>query len=149
MLVVMVAGKFDPIHSGHIDHIKKARALGDKLIVITHRDDAVARCSKSGVCQIPLNDRMSVLGELRSVDEVMVAIDTDGTVAETIRYLKPNIFAKGGDRRSDADMPLKEIEACREVGCRIVYGIGGQLNESSKLKDKLKSGLKEAQLGRV
>ena len=33
MKVVIVSGGFDPIHSGHISYIKKAKRLGDKLIV--------------------------------------------------------------------------------------------------------------------
>ena len=32
--VVVASGYFDPIHVGHIEYLEKARALGDKLIVV-------------------------------------------------------------------------------------------------------------------
>ena len=64
MKIVAVAGKFDPLHRGHIDHIKKAKKLGDKLVVITHPDYIVALNSHNGKCLMPLADRLAVLREL-------------------------------------------------------------------------------------
>ena len=63
MLVVAIAGKFDPLHEGHLDHIEKASKLGDLLIVITHPDVIVARNSKKGFCYQPLRTRMLKLRE--------------------------------------------------------------------------------------
>jgi cytidyltransferase-like protein len=51
MKTVMVAGKFDPLHEGHIDHIRKAAKLG-KLLVITHTDEVIKKLK--GRCNIPL-----------------------------------------------------------------------------------------------
>ena len=123
MFRVAVSGGFDPLHSGHIEYFKLARALGDRLIVIVNTDEWLIQ--KKGYAFMPLNDRFIILESIRWVDAVVVAIDQDDTVAETLRCLKPDIFAKGGDRRSDADMPPSEIKVCREIGCRIVYGVGG------------------------
>ena len=44
---VMIAGKFDPLHDGHLDHILKAGKLG-MLIIVTHPDSIVVATSKSG-----------------------------------------------------------------------------------------------------
>jgi cytidyltransferase-like protein len=38
---IAIAGKFDPVHEGHIDHIVKAAKLGDYLYIITHTDHVV------------------------------------------------------------------------------------------------------------
>ena len=38
MKVVCVSGYFDPIHCGHIEYLKNASLLGDKLIVILNND---------------------------------------------------------------------------------------------------------------
>jgi len=134
--VVCVAGKFDPLHRGHIDHLKKASTLGDKLVVITHPDDVIARVSRKGYCLLPLADRVAVLDAIKYVNQVVVSIDGDGGCAETLRLIKPDIFAKGGDRTPD-NMPNKEIKACEEIGCRIVYGIGDLLNSSTGLVRKI------------
>ena len=55
----------------------------------------------------------------------------DGTVTEALQELKPDIFAKGGDRRDDAAMPASEIEVCDRLGIQIVYGAGDLLASSS------------------
>jgi hypothetical protein len=60
-------------------------------------------------------------------------MDGDGTVAKTLRFLKPNIFAKGGDRTPD-NMPRNEIETCSKIGCEIRYGIGGLITSSTELE---------------
>ena len=38
MIVVAVSGYFDPIHVGHLELLKLARQLGDKLVVIVNND---------------------------------------------------------------------------------------------------------------
>lgn len=38
MKIVIASGYFDPIHVGHIEYIKLAKQLGDKLIVILNND---------------------------------------------------------------------------------------------------------------
>ena len=73
-----------------------------------------------------------------NVDYVEV-IDKDGGCADTLRLVMPNIFAKGGDR-IPSNMPQKEVDVCREIGCDIVYGVGDQLNSSSKLVKEMSKG---------
>jgi cytidyltransferase-like protein len=36
--VVAVSGYFDPIHVGHIEYLKLAKELGDKLVVIVNNN---------------------------------------------------------------------------------------------------------------
>ena len=38
MTVVAVSGYFDPIHVGHLEYLKMAKSLGDKLVVIVNSD---------------------------------------------------------------------------------------------------------------
>jgi cytidyltransferase-like protein len=133
---VAVAGKFDPVHEGHIDHIVKAASLGDYLYIITHEDHVVASVSGKGFCAVPLKARLSILEAIMRYHgikgEVVVANSPDGTCANTLERIRPNIFAKGGDR-SAGNMPPNEIEVCDQIGCRIVYGAGDLLNSSSKI----------------
>jgi len=129
MIRVAVAGGFDYFHEGHLDHLLKAKALGDELIVITHHDELLIR--KKGYCLIPLKGRVDILKQFRCVDEVVFSIDDDGTVAKTLECIKPDIFAKGGDRTPD-NMPANEIEVCERLGIEIRYGIGDLLSSSRK-----------------
>jgi cytidyltransferase-like protein len=133
MRLVLVCGKFDPLHQGHIEHIIKASKLGF-LLVVTHSDIVIAK--QKGYCAIPFEYRKMILEglllKLNIKGVVILPYDTDGTVSETIRRVRPDILAKGGDRTPD-NMPQSELDACNEVGCEIIYGVGETLNSSSRI----------------
>ena len=111
----------DPLHLGHLIHMKMAKALGDKLIVIVNSD--ASGISKKGFCLVPLEERMAMLRELSFVDEVVASIDRDDTVAKTLQLIRPNIFAKGGTKTLE-NIPEIEQRICEQIGCELVTGIG-------------------------
>ena len=80
---------------------------------------------------------MEILRGLRCVDRVVATVDKDGTQTETLRMIKPNIFAKGGDRTPD-NMPIGEVKTCEEIGCVIKYGVGKLLRSSTALVNGLR-----------
>ena len=125
---IVIAGSFDPLHRGHIDHIKKAAALGDVLVVILATDEQLIK--KKGFRLLPYKDREEILLSIRYVDQVVRNIDLDTSSAMTLRVIKPNIFAKGGDR-VQGNIPASEVKACKEIGCQIVYGVGDLLGSST------------------
>ena len=131
---VAVCGHFDPFHIGHLRHLEQAKELGDWLIVIVSTDKHCLL--KKGFVFMPEKERLELMLALKCVNEVVLSIDEDGTVAKTIKMLKPDILAKGGDRTPD-NMPQNEIDACKEVGCELVYGVGEQLNTSRGLLKRL------------
>jgi cytidyltransferase-like protein len=135
MKITAVVVSFNFFHAGHLEHLEEANKLGDKLIVIVPTDEALKR--QKGGHNYPLADRLGIARIakwLNPENEVIVSIDKDDTVAETLRLIRPQVFAKGGERDSDKNMPQKEIEVCKEIGCEIIYGVGRQLNHSSRLK---------------
>ena len=128
MKKVAVSGGFDPLHPVHLDHMIEAKKLGDWLIVIVNTDEFLVR--KRGFLVLTLLERLRLIEEYPFVDQTVVCIDRDQTVAETLRLIKPDIFAKGGDRTS-SNMPQNEIDACREIGCEVVYGVDRGVQEHS------------------
>jgi len=132
--IVAVSGYFDPPTPGHLEYLYKAKELGNKLIVILNRDDQLLAKRKGtrleGRIRYPFADRKAIISALKPADEVAECIDRDTSVAETIKMIKPHIFAKGGDR-NQRNIPEREIEACREVGCKIVCGVGEKTHSSS------------------
>ena len=129
MKTIAVSGYFDPLHVGHIDYLELASRIEEnaRLIVIVNNDDQ-ARLKK-GKSFMPEGDRMRILGALRCVDEVCLSIDKDETVCETLRILKPDIFAKGGDRFSSE---IPEAHICKAMDIAIVDGLGIKIRASSE-----------------
>lgn len=138
MKVVAITQSFNYFHEGHVEHIEEANKLGDKLVVIVDSDESLVEQGKDGN-NYPLSVRLGiarVVKWLNPRNEIIVSIDKDNTVTETLRMIKPDIFAKGGDRTPD-NMPKKEVDVCKEIGCEIVYGVGRQLDRSSRIKKLL------------
>jgi cytidyltransferase-like protein len=135
-ITVVTGGGFDPIHVGHIQLLKAARALGDKLIVILNSDRQLIL--KKGFVFMGEWERKTIMESIRYVDQVVMDIDKDCTCVETLKLLKPDILAKGGDRCCDEDMPPEELKVCKELGIRIIYAVGGgKIQSSSWLTKKV------------
>ena len=128
MKKIVTSGYFDPLHVGHIECLELAKKLGDKLIVIVNNDFQAKL--KKGKSFMNEKDRMRIVLALKCVDEVFLSIDKDKTQCETLKYLKPDIFAKGGDRMSNE---IPESKLCKELGIEIVDGLGKKIRSSSVL----------------
>ena len=112
--IVFTNGCFDILHVGHVTYLKKARSLGNILVIGLNSDKSV-RSIKGPVR--PLNnqrDRAQVLSSLYFVD--YVTIFGDDTPERLIRKLKPDILVKGGDWKG------KDI-----AGARFVKSLGGRI----------------------
>jgi cytidyltransferase-like protein len=141
MKIVLVSGGFDPVHSGHIAYFKEARRLGDMLIVGVNSDAWLAR--KKGRSFMPINERVAIVENLKSVDGVILFNDNDGSAIEAIknvRMLYPNadiVFANGGDR-TDKNIPEMDLVDDR---LEFVFGVGGvnKANSSSWILEEWKT----------
>jgi D-beta-D-heptose 7-phosphate kinase/D-beta-D-heptose 1-phosphate adenosyltransferase len=101
-VVVATGGGFDPIHKGHVRLFKEAKKLGDILIVMLNSDEQLIK--KKGSTFYPSQNER--------------------------KEIKPDILAKGGDRIADG-MPEIELNICKELGCKIIYNVGGAKIQSS------------------
>jgi D-beta-D-heptose 7-phosphate kinase/D-beta-D-heptose 1-phosphate adenosyltransferase len=131
MKIVLVTGGFDPLHSGHIAHLKAARTLSDKLIVGINSDDWLIR--KKGRAFMPWNERLCVINNLSMVDEVYTFDDEDGSAKHFIQQVRAHypeaelIFANGGDR-TDKNIPEMDF---KDNNLKFVFGVGGEDKKNS------------------
>ncbi len=133
MKKVCISGYFDPLHVGHIEYINKAKKLGDYLVVIVNNN---LQCKlKKGKFFMDENDRVEIVKNLKSVDEVFLSIDSDKTVCKSLEKLKPSIFANGGDRKN---YEIPESKVCSMNSIEIIDGLGDKIRSSSDL-----TGIKE------
>jgi cytidyltransferase-like protein len=133
MKVVAISGYFDPIHVGHLEYINMAKKLGDKLVVIINNN---YQCElKKGKPFMDEKDRVTIVSNLKNVDEVFLSIDKDKTVCASLEKIKPDIFANGGDRKN---YEIPESVVCKKYDIKIIDGLGDKIRSSSDL-----TGLKE------
>jgi rfaE bifunctional protein nucleotidyltransferase chain/domain len=93
--VVFTNGVFDLIHTGHIDYLRRARALGGPLIVGLNSDASTQRLKGPLRPLVPQAERATLLAEMRSVDAVTI-FDAD-TASELLAELRPDVYVKGAD----------------------------------------------------
>ncbi|MFA6306872.1 MAG: adenylyltransferase/cytidyltransferase family protein [Patescibacteria group bacterium] len=128
-ITVAVSGYFNPLHVGHLEMIEKAKKLGDQLVVIVNNDYQVKL--KGRVPFLNQADRMKIVSAIKWVDKVFLSIDRDASICKSLAKIKPDIFAKGGDRNASN---IPETPVCRRLNIKIIdKGMGKKIRSSSTL----------------
>ncbi len=133
---VIVSGYFNPLHGGHLDLIEGAASLGDYLIVIVNND--VQQLQKKGKIILDEANRVRLMRALRDVDEVVLSIDQDPPVINTLEMVAEKypedelLFANGGDRVSDKVVP--ETDICNKYNIKMIFNAGGDTKADSSTR---------------
>lgn len=140
MKTIVVSGGFDPVHIGHLHLFEEAKKLGDYLIVVLNSDKFLK--DKKNFVFMPAKERKQIILGFSCVDEVVDSVDEDNTVIKTLEMLsskrKIDIFANGGDRKNNKDIPENEI--CREHNIELVFDVGGgKVQSSSDLTNQFRN----------
>lgn len=125
MPTVAISGGFDILHGGHLDLIEDAATYGD-VVVILNSDEWLKR--KKGYALLNWTTRARILLALKKVYSVVGVDDSDGTVCEALKRIKPDYFANGGDRFPDN---TPELKVCLDLGIKPLFNIGGEKTASS------------------
>lgn len=131
-VVVTTNGAFDLLHIGHIRNLAEAKSLGDILIVGINSDRSVRTHKDKFRPILPQTERAETLAELESVDYVFIF--DDPTPIRWIAIIKPNIHAKGADRKL-AQMP--ERFAVKRAGGKIVRIPYSKNYSTTRIVDRL------------
>jgi rfaE bifunctional protein kinase chain/domain len=118
--IVHCHGVFDVLHVGHLRHFEQAKNYGDLLVVTLTPDRFVNKGTNRPA--FPEDLRAEMIAALDCVD--YVAINQWPTAVETIRLLKPHVFAKGSEFQSGKDTTghiLLEQEAIHQHGGEMVF----------------------------
>lgn len=136
---IIISGYFNPIHKGHIEYFNNAKALGDELFVIVNSDYQRA-LKNSKEFQLE-EERCFIVSNIKGVDKVILSIDRDRTVCQTIKLIHDSfgveyqlVFANGGDQNNDS---IPEVDICKRLNVQLIDGLGDKIQSSSwLLKDK-------------
>jgi FAD synthetase len=133
--VVLVGGVFDLIHPGHIHTLKAAKAEGDVLVVVVARQSTAQRIKTGRRIYHDEKLRKDLVTSLNFVD--LALIGKEGTLYDTVEYVKPNVIALGYDQaHSEKDI----AENCKKRNLnvqviRLSTPVPG--SKSSKIKEEL------------
>ena len=93
--VVFTNGCFDILHLGHLSYLRRARNLGDELVVALNGDESVKKLKGEGRPVNDLETRAAVVASLFFVDRVTWF--DEGTPLRIIEQIVPDVLVKGGD----------------------------------------------------
>lgn len=110
MKIVLTYGTFDLFHIGHLNLLKRARELGDKLIVAVSTDEFNATKGKTTL--MPFEHRVELVRSVRYVDEVIAEQQWEQKIADVQQH-KVDVFVMGSDWQGKFDF-LKPY-------CDVVY----------------------------
>ena len=116
--VVLTNGVFDLLHTGHLYYLKKARELGDALMIALNADASV-RALKGPTRPVQSEEqRAYALGALACVDAI--TIFREPRLTAEIRALRPDVYCKAGDYTLEKLNP-EERAALEAVGAEIKF----------------------------
>lgn len=109
---VITYGTFDLLHYGHINLLRRAKALGDYLIVALSTDE-FNRVEKNKVCYFSYEERKLLLEAIRYVDLVIPEENWEQKRTDVHLY-SVDTFVMGDDWTGKFDF-------LKEEGCEVVY----------------------------
>ena len=102
------------LHIGHILLFKKAKELGDKLIVAVQDESVILKYKPQAKMEYTTEERCYMVSAIKYVDEVIVYKDVD----KDLPYVDFDIFAKGPDQIHDGFR--RAVKWCEEHGKEVV-----------------------------
>lgn len=131
MKKVITYGTYDLLHVGHINLLRRAKELGDYLVVVLSSDEFNELKGKKAYH--PYEDRKKILEAIRYVDEVL----PEYTWEQKIKDVQDNhidVFCMGDDWKGKFDF-LKDY-------CEVVYLPRTEGISTTKIKEDLNLGRK-------
>lgn len=94
MRKVLTVGVFDFLHIGHVNLFKKAKELGDYLIVAVQNEESIRKYKQVSNIEYSTIERVFMVESIRYVDEVIVYDSVDSLLGK----VDFDVFAKGPDQ---------------------------------------------------
>ena len=124
---VITYGTFDLLHYGHINLLRRAKALGDYLIVALSTDEFNGLKGKT--CYFPYEQRKQLIEAVRYVDLVIPEYDFKQKERDIKEY-HIDIFVMGDDWKGKHDY-------LKECGVEVVYLPRTPEISTSKIKNDM------------
>lgn len=114
MKTVLTVGVYDMLHIGHILLFKKAKELGDRLIVAVQDESVILKYKPQAKMIYSTDERCYMVSTIKYVDEVIIYKDVD----KDIQNVEFDVFAKGPDQNHEGFQ--RAVKWCEEHGKEVV-----------------------------
>ena len=114
MKKVLTVGVYDMLHIGHMLLFKRAKELGNYLIVAVQDGDFIQKYKPGTKMVYTTEERLYMVSTIKYVDEVVVYRDVD----RDIQSIDFDVFAKGEDQNHPGFQ--RAVEWCSEHGKEVV-----------------------------
>lgn len=138
LVIGYTSGVYDLFHIGHLNLLKNAKGMCDKLVVGVTVDELVTYKGKKAM--IPFEDRAEIVRNIKWVDAVVPQYDMNKV--EMCKKLKANILFVGDDWYDTDKWKVFEKELA-EIGTKVVYFPYTKGVSSTKISRALDVGQKE------
>ena len=128
MKTVITYGTYDLFHVGHLNLLKRAKELGDYLIVAVSSDEFNWN-EKQKKCQIKDVDRMAIVEAIKYVDKVIPETNWEQKKTDVKKY-NVDVFVMGDDWKGKFDF-------LEEQGVEVVYLPRTEGISSTQLKEEM------------
>jgi FAD synthetase len=111
---VLAGGVFNIVHLGHVFFLKKAKELGDYLVVVIANDKTARRTKKYELAS--QETRKANVERLGIADKIVIGDERD--FMKVVREERPDIIALGHDQKAD-ERKLAALLAEEGIACKI------------------------------
>lgn len=132
------AGVYDMFHIGHLNLLKNAKGMCDKLVVGVTTDELVSYKKKKAI--IPFEERIEIVRSCRYVDVAIPQVDMDKLTV--CKKLKASYLFVGDDWFNTEKWNKYEDEFKKE-NIKIVYFPYTKGISSTELRKKIKKNVKK------
>ncbi len=132
MKKILTVGVYDYLHIGHVNLFRRAKELGDYLIVAVQDSNFILKYKPNTKILYNTDERMYMVRSIRYVDEVVVYTDVDRIVKE----VDFDVFVTGPDQVHEGFQ--RAMQWCRDNGKETVVLPRTEGISSSQLKGETK-----------
>ena len=133
MKKVLTVGVYDLLHICHVNLFRRARAVGDSLVVAVQESDVVLKYKPGAKLVYSTEERMYMVKAIRYVDDVI----TYEAVDDIVKTADFDIFVTGPDQTHEGFQ--RAIQWCKEHGKEHVVLPRTEGISSSWLKEQIKT----------
>jgi glycerol-3-phosphate cytidylyltransferase len=133
MKTILTVGVYDLLHIGHVELFRKAKALGDRLVVAVQSSEVVKQFKPNSDLVYSTEERCYMVRAIRYVDDVVVYHN----VKDIVKEVDFDVFVTGPDQKHEGFQ--EAMTWCRSNGKEVIVLPRTEGISSSELKDLIRS----------